>query len=170
MTHASHGILGAVLIYYAVVIQSSAVLNIYHRVHRKHQQRQKAQLYGSSIDVPGLSEAVFNFTISYISVSFVPLFPRDITVNITSRSVLNGRIQARCAGGTRCSQTRTRVPHTAEYVCNRIYIYCCTWYITAVHCLLKEEATYQGMGFGWIGVGWVVLVCVGWMKLNNSYY
>ena len=23
------------------------------------------------------------------------------------------------------------------------------------------------LGFGWIGVGWVVLVCVGWMKLCN---
>ena len=27
-----------------------------------------------------------------------------------------------------------------------------------------------GMGFGWIWVDWVVLVCVGWMKLNNAYY
>ena len=27
-----------------------------------------------------------------------------------------------------------------------------------------------GMGLGLIGVGCVVLVCVGWMKLNNSYY
>ena len=26
------------------------------------------------------------------------------------------------------------------------------------------------MGFGWIGVGWVVLVGVGWMKLISLYY
>ena len=24
-----------------------------------------------------------------------------------------------------------------------------------------------GLGFGWIAVGWVVLVCVGWTKLIN---
>ena len=153
MTHASHGILGAVLIYYAVLIQSSAVLNIYHRVHRKHQQRQKAQLYGSSIDVPGLSEAVFNFTISYISVSFVPLFPRDNTVNITSRSVLNGRIQARCAGGTRCSQTRTRTPHTAEYVCNRIYILLYLVYYSST-LPLKGRSHIPGYGV-WLDWGWL---------------
>ena len=156
MTHASHGILGAVLIYYAVVIQSSAVLNIYHRVHRKHQQRQKAQLYGSSIDVPGLSEAVFNFTISYISVSFVPLFPRDNTVNITSRSVLNGRIQARCAGGTRCSQTRTRVPHTAEYVCNRIYILLYLVYYSSTLPLKGRSHIWGLVGLGLVGLFWFV--------------
>ena len=32
------------------------------------------------------------------------------------------------------------------------------------------DIVYVGVGFGWIGVGWVVLVCVRWKKLNISYY
>ena len=104
-------------------------------------------------DVPGLSEAVFNFTISYLSVSFVPLFPRDNTVNITSRSVLNGRIQARCAGGTRCSQTRTRTPHTAEYVCNRIYILLYLVYYSST-LPLKGRSHIPGYGV-WLDWGWL---------------
>ena len=32
----------------------------------------------------------------------------------------------------------------------------------------KQNISFMvGLGYGWIGVGWVVLVCVGWMKLTN---
>ena len=40
-------------------------------------------------------------------------------------------------------------------------------YLVAIRNSLRSNKFMAGMGFGWIGVGWLVLVCVGWMKLNN---